>query len=168
MPICDTLLRYAEEPSFFRMVWSPQILDEVARGLAGPNFSYTPEQVERRIRSMRLAFPEAEISFPEPLLEAVVGLPDANDRHVVAAAIKAGANAIITDNLKDFPDIALEPYGLAAQSADDFLSHQFHLNPQIAREKIQQQAAALAKPQELMARLMQLTPNFAKLLAISK
>lgn len=51
------------------------------------------------------------------------------DRHVLAAAIKANANVIVTNNLKDFGKEILAPYGLSAKSADDFLTDIIDLNP---------------------------------------
>jgi len=164
MPVCDTLLRFAEEPAFYRLAWSKHILAEVAKGLTGPKFGYSKQQIDRRVDSMRLAFPEAEIEFPEKLIEAVAGLPDADDRHVVAAAIRSGANAIVTENVRDFPEEALLPYGLLVQTADDFLCHQFHLNPQLARDKVHQQAAGLKRPDDLFKGLTRLTPGFAHIL----
>jgi len=56
MPLCDTLLRAAEDPSFFRIVWSEEILNEVRRGLVSEKFGYSTEQAERRIQAMRATF----------------------------------------------------------------------------------------------------------------
>jgi len=46
MPIVDTLLRLAEEPSFYAPKWSTHILQELERTLKG-KFGYSPEQVQR-------------------------------------------------------------------------------------------------------------------------
>jgi hypothetical protein len=71
MPLCDTLLRSAEEPSFFRIAWSRQIMDEVQKALVGPRFGYSAEQVERRIRLMNAAFPEAFHEVPQNLIDSI-------------------------------------------------------------------------------------------------
>ena len=55
-------------------------------------------------------------------------LPDPDDRHVLAAAIVASADSIITFNIKDFPPNALEPYGIEVQHPDDFIWNQFGLD----------------------------------------
>lgn len=55
----------------------------------------------------------------EPLIEGLK-LPDPDDRHVLAAAIKAGAQVIVTRNLKDFPETDLQPWDIEAQSPDAF------------------------------------------------
>jgi hypothetical protein len=67
MPLCDTLLRCAEDPGLFRALWSEQILEEVKRTLLG-KFGYTPEQIDYRLRMMHEAFPEATVSVPPDLL----------------------------------------------------------------------------------------------------
>ena len=77
------------------------------------------------------AFPEASVTDWESL-ERVVELPDSDDRHVVAAALKARADVIVTSNLKDFPAEALNPLRLRAVSPDDFLSELFDEDPQEA------------------------------------
>ncbi len=41
-----------------------------------------------------------------------VSLPDPNDVHIVSAAIRSGAQIIVTFNLKDFPKDVLSSYGL--------------------------------------------------------
>ena len=75
MPLCDTLLRAAEEPSFFRIAWSGEILEEVRRTLNGPKFNYSAQQAERRIASMQAAFPEAFHSIPPGLIDGMMGRP---------------------------------------------------------------------------------------------
>lgn len=62
---------------------------------------------------MREAFDDALVSGWEEL-EGGLSLPDQDDRHVLAAAIRGGAQAIITANAKDFPAAALAPLGLEA------------------------------------------------------
>lgn len=52
-------------------------------------------------------------------------LPDPNDRHVLAAAIEAGATVIVTFNLSDFPRFSLQPYGIRAVPPDTFLETLF-------------------------------------------
>lgn len=63
----------------------------------------------------------------EPLIPAL-NLPDGKDRHVLAAAIMARADVIVTYNLRDFPLEETEKYGIEAQHPDEFISHQIDLN----------------------------------------
>ncbi|MGD0830917.1 MAG: hypothetical protein ABR907_08245 [Terracidiphilus sp.] len=58
------------------------------------------------------------------------------DRHVLAAAVRCGAQTIVTLNLKDFPEAALSPWDAVAQSPDEFLVHQYHLAPEVAALKL--------------------------------
>ena len=46
--------------------------------------------------------PDCLVTGYEPLISGL-SLPDADDRHVLAAAIHVGASLIITYNLSDFP-----------------------------------------------------------------
>ncbi len=68
-------------------------------------------------------FEEALVTGYEPLIDTLL-LPDPNDRHVLAAALKCEAEVIVTENLRHFPADALSPFGLVAQSADDFIAVQ--------------------------------------------
>lgn len=58
-------------------------------------------------------------------------LPDPDDRHVLAAAIHARADVIVTFNLKDFPAETLDTCGIEAQHPDEFLCHAFDLAPDV-------------------------------------
>jgi predicted nucleic acid-binding protein len=162
MPLCDTLLRLAEYPAFYRPLWSDEILREVGDVLQH-RLSYSPEQRERRIKAMREAFPEALVKLPSKLDS--FNCPDEKDRHVVAAAVRGQANAIISANIKHFPQECLEEYGLLCQTPDDFLVHQFHLNPPLVFDKIDQQTAVIHKTRDyLILTLAKVTPQFAELL----
>ena len=56
-------------------------------------------------------------------------LPDPDDRHVLAAAILSRAEVVVTDNLRDFPPAALEPFGVEAMTADAFPARAHDLHP---------------------------------------
>jgi predicted nucleic acid-binding protein len=162
MPLCDTLLRLAEHPAFYRPLWSDQILREVGDVIEG-KLGYSPEQRARRIAAMKSAFPEALVQIPCKLES--FGCPDLNDRHILAAAVRGQANAIVTSNTKHFPQDCLEEYGLLCQSPDDFLIHQFYLNPPLVVDKIDQQGAVRHKTRtDLIGSLQRVTPQFADLL----
>jgi predicted nucleic acid-binding protein len=137
MPIADTLLRQAEEPSFYTPKWSPTLLQELERTLRC-KFGYSPEQVDRRIRTMTSAFPDAMVTGYEDLIPAMTN--DPKDRHVLAAAVRCGAHSIVSENVKHFPAASLSPYNLECLSADDFMVHQYHLNPDAFITVLQEQA----------------------------
>lgn len=139
--LADTLLRVAEQ-GLYRPLWSDRILAEAQTAISRIN----PEaDVTRRFVAMRTAFADALVADWEPL-ESGISLPDKNDRHVVAAAIRGGADTIVTANLSDFPAAVLEPLGLEIIHPDDFLLNQFDLSPAAVLEVIRQQAAMTKRP----------------------
>jgi hypothetical protein len=73
-------------------------------------------------------------------------LPDDNDRHVLAAAIRARADVIVTFNLKDFPAEYLSQFDIEAQHPDDFVFHLTDLNPEAVCEAAKRQRASLKSP----------------------
>jgi hypothetical protein len=60
-----------------------------------------------------------------------IELPGPDDRHVLAAAIRCGAQIIVTHNLKEFPEDTLDHYGIKAIQPDEFLEYQFGLRPDL-------------------------------------
>lgn len=73
-------------------------------------------------------------------------LPDPDDRHVFAAAIRVGAAAIVTMNLKDFPEKALGEFGIFAVHPDDFILDLADLEPPILERIAKEQRASLHNP----------------------
>ena len=113
---------------------------------------------------MQEAFPEALVSIPVSLCSTLEGIPDQNDRHVLAAAICGHANAIITQNVKHFPQEYVRQFDILCQTSDDFLVHQFCLRPTQVLEKLDAQASGINKSRsEIIARLRVMTPNFVSL-----
>jgi predicted nucleic acid-binding protein len=121
MPLCDTLLRLAEDPAMYRPLWGEQILQEVGAALIN-KLRYTEAQRDRRLQMMREAFPEAVVHIPDGFASPLACIPDENDRHVLAAAICGHANAIVTRNMKHFPDECLKQFDILCQTPDDFLA----------------------------------------------
>lgn len=163
MPLCDTLLRLAEDPAMYRPLWSEAILAEVGTALER-DLKLTPQQIERRLRSMGEAFPEASISIPPELPPALDAIPDPDDRHVLATAIRGQAHAIVTRNVRHFPEHCIHSYNVLCQSPDDFLIHQFHLNPPQVLEKLDAQASAIRQGrEEIILLLKPMAPGFIAL-----
>jgi hypothetical protein len=94
---------------------------------------------------MREAFDDATVTGWEEQ-EHWIWLPDEDDRHVTAAAVRGGAQGIITANTKDFPAAALKPLGLEALHPDDFLLDQLDLSPPTILQVIREQAAHTRRP----------------------
>ena len=100
-------------------LWSARLLEEWARAAARRG-ALDQTQARAEIALLRAARPAAEIA-PAPGLEARLHLPDAADEHVLATAIAASADLIVTWNARDFPRGALAQEGLARADPDAFL-----------------------------------------------
>ncbi len=88
---------------------------------------------------------DAVVTDFEQLID-ILELPDPNDRHVLAAAIKGRADLIVTLNLQDFPAARLERWGMEAQHPDEFLVHQFHLSQPAFLEAVRTVRLRLKNP----------------------
>ena len=75
-----------------------------------------------------------------------LNLPDPDDRHVLAAAIRSNADAIVTFNLKDFPPEYLEEFQVDVIHPDDFIFHQIDLAPNVCCQAVREQRKSLKNP----------------------
>lgn len=135
--LCDTLLRLAEAETY-RPLWSADILVELRRNLVERGI--LAHRVDRRIGQMTQAFPDAMVTGYEHLVDSMAN--DPKDRHVLAAAVRANAEVIVTFNVRDFPEPALKPYDIRAVGPDDFLLDQLDLYPGLTVSVLEEQAAS--------------------------
>ncbi|NUU19122.1 PIN domain-containing protein [Cellulomonas humilata] len=143
--LCDTLLRSAEA-GLYRPLWSSKILDEVRGAVSRVRPDLDPSRLESRLHAMNAAFDGALVEGWEPLVEGIELGGDPHDRHVVAAAVRGGASAVITNNVRDFPDPAMERLGLHTVSPDQFLLDLEDLDPRTMVRVIEQQGADTGNP----------------------
>lgn len=129
----------------FRARWTQEIHREWKRNLLKNRTDLTIEQLDRTSELMDRAIPDACVYDFEDLITGL-SLPDTNDRHVLAAAIRCGAGVIVTFNLKDFPDPCLAPYGVEAQHPDEFVENLFHLDQAVVIAAAQRQRQQLKLP----------------------
>lgn len=122
-------------------------MDEVERNEAaklskrGPELS-SGEATKRAgalVGQMRAMFPDAETQGWEHL-DGSFGLPDIDDEHVVAAAVLAKAGAIVTENMKDFPQDRI-PSHIKILSAQEFCRDTVEMNPHLGGRAIKQMSA---------------------------
>lgn len=142
-PLRDFLLRLAMT-GLFAAKWTEDIHDEWTRNV----LEKRPElqsRIQRTRELMDRALPDAMITGHAPLIDGLT-LPDPNDRHVLAAAIRANAQAIITFNTRDFPESALDPYGIEALHPDVFIEHQFGLRQGLVINTAKWHRADLTRP----------------------
>lgn len=156
----DLFLRLAENDAF-RPLWSSHVLDELSRNLAS---RVGDAAAARRVDAMRTAFPEAEVVGYELLIDAMTNHP--KDRHVLAAAVRAGAEVIVTFNLADFPAESTAPFDLTAVHPDEFLLNELDLHPRHVAQALGHQVAASHRPRltlsDLLDRLSRCgVPSFA-------
>ncbi len=105
--------------------WSENIFDEWRRVMIAKGVTIADSN--KRIDKANAAFPDALVENYKALINHLE-LPDEDDRHVMAAAIKTNAHLIVTNNLRDFPEAYLQSFGLSAKSADDFLTDIIDIN----------------------------------------
>lgn len=129
----------------FRARWSAQIHDEWKRNLLKNRQDLTAEQLNRTSDLMDRAIPDALVTGYEPLIAGLT-LPDPDDRHVLAAAIRCHASVIVTFNEKDFPAEVLESFGLEAQHPDMFVENLFDLDQAAVVAAAQRQRQQLQNP----------------------
>jgi len=141
--IRDLVLWFAHY-DLFTVKWSNGICGEWARVMRRMGIPQT--EIDKRVRRMNDAFPDALVENYEGLIEGLT-LPDPDDRHVLAAAIKANANLIVTNNLADFAEAELAKYGLEAKSADEFLTDIIDLNHERALEAFKEMVANRRSPE---------------------
>jgi hypothetical protein len=139
--LADALLGAAEK-GLCRPLWSEQTLTEAQEAIEE---IHPGVDVGKRFTSMREAFGDALATGWEEL-EPGIRLPDEDVRHVVATAVRGGADAIITANVADFPVTTLSPLGLEAVHPDDFLLGQLDLSPPTIVQIIREQAAHIRNP----------------------
>lgn len=142
-PLRDLLMQLALT-DLFKARWTDHIHEEWIVALLR-RAKYDRKILERTCDLMDASVRDAKVVGYENLIDALV-LPDPNDRHVLAAAIKAGANAIVTFNLKDFPSDVLASYGIEAIHPDEFIYYQIDLAPAIACGAIKRQRESLKNP----------------------
>lgn len=125
--------------------WSAIIENEWQRNLLADRTDLTQEQVQRTATMMNKAVPDAMITGFEPLIDSIA-LPDVDDRHVVAAAVRSNAEIIVTLNLKDFPTPELDTFGIEALHPDDFIMDLFDLNCALVLSAVSTQRSNLRNP----------------------
>lgn len=139
----DLLIR-AARTGLVQAKWSTRILDEAI----GSVIERRPEHAERLAvtrQKMEAAIRDGVVTGYEAL-EGTLQLPDPNDRHVLAAAIRSHAQVIVTFNLRDFPADALAPYDIKAQHPDEFLEHLVDLDSRLMMRAVEGMAAPTRNP----------------------
>lgn len=120
----NLLLSLASD-GLYHAKWTTEITHEWSRNLIADRPDIV-SKIDRLIELVNLSAPDCLVEGYEYIIPTIV-LPDLNDRHVVAAAVAGHADAIVTFNLKDFPDDIVHKFGIDVQHPDDFLMNQLQL-----------------------------------------
>lgn len=166
LPLRDTLLRVAEI-ELYDPYWSERILAEVTHNLILDRRA-TEEQASNLTNAMRSAFDSATV--PEDAIAQLESAManDPKDRHVLAAAVASDAQAVVTLNLKHFPNTACQPLAIEPLHPDNFLLDLYNLDSDGILTVLERQAATLTRPpmtiNDLLHRLSVTVPSFAQTL----
>lgn len=125
--------------------WTEQIHDEWMRNVLEDRPDLTKKKLERTRRLMDEHAGDCLVTDYEEHMEGMV-LPDMDDRHVVATGIKAGADAIITWNLGDFPKKVIKGYGIEVQTPDQLISALMDANEEKVLETMRAHRASMQNP----------------------
>ncbi|WP_031522194.1 PIN domain-containing protein [Siccibacter colletis] len=139
------LLMHLGIAGLYQPKWSAEIHREWCRNLLMNRPDITQAALTRTVELMERALPDARVVGFETLIEGLT-LPDENDRHVLAVALRAKAEVIVTLNQKDFPASALQKFNIEALHPDDFITDLLDLSPGIALEAVRRQRQSLRHP----------------------
>ena len=143
-PLRDLFIRLAQA-GLVRARWTDQIHEEWIRNVIADNPELSPDRLARPRSLMNEAIRDCLVDGYETLIPGLA-LPDPDDRHVLAAAIRAGADVIVTFNLTDFPPEALRPLGIEAEHPDEFVMQLLDLAPGPVCIAVKRQRENLKRP----------------------
>jgi len=165
-PLRDLLVRVAQA-GIVRARWTSEILDECFRSILEQRPELKPQALVRTRELMTKAVADCMVEGYEPLV-AGLSLPDPDDRHVLAAAVRASAQAIVTFNLRDFPEAILAAHEIEAIHPDAFLLDLLDLWPAAVATAVQEQAASLKNPPMNVADVLDVLRNNGLVQSVAK
>lgn len=143
-PVRDLLLHLATQ-KIITVKWSEQIHHEWVRNLSLNRPDIKKESLVNTVQAMNKAFPDANVTGFEELIDQLI-LPDPDDRHVLAVAIKSAATQLITFNLKDFPNSYLTKFGITALHPDYFIENLLEQQKSEVLKAFKNQVSLLKNP----------------------
>lgn len=151
-PLRDLLVRLAQT-GLVRARWTEEIHDEWLRNVLMNNPQLSQQRLTRTRMLMNEAVRDCLVTGHEDLI-ASLELPDPDDRHVLAAAIRASAQIIVTYNLKHFPAESLGRFDVEALHPDDFLVDLLEAAPGAVCGAVKKQRESLRNPPKTAAELL--------------
>lgn len=145
-----SFMMFLAQTRIVRFKWTERILDECFENLKKRRPDIDPAKFDRTKSIMMTQVLQDALVTDFEAMEAGLELPDPDDRHVLAAAIKCGAQTIVTFNTKDFPTSALQTWGIEAMRPDEFVLDLLDLSPlKVEQATMNMQRSLLAPPMEI-------------------
>lgn len=119
----------------FQPKWTLEIEAEWTRSLLANRPDLSEDRISRTKLLLRKHGWDWQI-VAKPSITSIPELPDAKDQHVLAAAIHATADYIITANIKDFPAALMTDFSVKAVTLDEFLTYIERIKPNDVRQGI--------------------------------
>jgi len=140
-----SFLMYLALIGVFQVKWSREVHEDWISNLLINRPNLTRSKLDRTRRLMDKNARGALVKGYESLIPGL-SLPDVNDRHVLAAAIRSGANVIVTKNLKDFPLHAVQRFNIEPLHPDVFIVRLIDQSPEKVREAMEAHRISLKNP----------------------
>jgi len=140
----DLLMRLGIS-GIYQPKWTVEINNEWQRNLLLNDSNLTAVKLQHIESLMNKALPDANVTGYETLIPGL-DLPDIDDRHVLAAAIRSNSEVIVTANLKDFPADKLSSFDIEAIHPDEFIADLFDLNSAMVLKVVQMARTSLKNP----------------------
>ncbi len=156
-PVRDILLHLASE-ELYKPKWTNKIHEEWIRNLLIKRTDLKEASLLSAKAAMNAAFPDANIIQYETLITSLF-LPDEDDRHILAAAIKDKVDVIVTFNTKDFPTATAKKFDIEVQHPDNFISNLIQLNESKAKNAFINQVRNLHNPPKTQQEVLAILSN---------
>lgn len=150
----DLLLTLAALDAY-DVAWTDEVLEEVRRNVVAdhPDID-TNRFVSHALGAMRPVFPEANVTGYEELIATLDN--DPKDRHVAAAAIAAGASAIVTENVKDFRSSLLDSAGIEILTSGQLVGRLLDTEADVVFTAVEQMSRRWTRPPRTVAEILDL------------
>jgi predicted nucleic acid-binding protein len=140
----DLLIRIAQS-GLVQAKWTEEILDEMFAALQRQRPELDPAKLTRTRSLMSTAVRDWKVTNYADLVDSLK-LPDPDDRHVLAAAIRAKAQVVVTSNIRDFPAAELRKWDIDGKTPDEFVRDQISLDRSVIYASVQQIADSWKNP----------------------
>lgn len=150
----DLLLTLAALDAF-DVAWTDEILEEVKRNVVADHPDMDPDRFAgHTLGAMRAAFPEAAVTGYEHLIASLDN--DPKDRHAAAAAIAAGASAIVTENVGVFRTSMLDAAGIEVLTTGDLIGRVLDTEAGVVVSAIEHLSRRWTRPARTVAEILEL------------